>query len=139
MLSDDWDHQRCGHFTNGSLFPRQWHEFHLGRVALLHDCIALQPRRPIDSRWTSSLNRCCIGLLFIDTDNDVAGDFSTYMTHLADNAILGCDDYLSDDKVAARKATFVKAWVDGMVARGELLSLGVVPWGTWFGRLNVRR
>jgi predicted O-methyltransferase YrrM len=92
----------------------------------------------VSQQVSQALNGHRIGLLFIDTDNDVAGDFSTYKEHLADNAILGIDDYLSNDKVAALKATSVRTWVDGMIASGKLLSLGVVPWGTWFGRLAYR-
>jgi predicted O-methyltransferase YrrM len=79
-----------------------------------------------------------VGLLFVDTDDHIKLDFEVYNHLLADGAIIGVDDYISDDSVAASKAVFVKAWVDSMVARKELLSLGVVPWGTWFGRLAYR-
>jgi hypothetical protein len=89
--------------------------------------------RPVQISEASSVDALegrKIGFLFIDTDDAVGGDFSTYMAHLADNAILGIDDCLSDDKVAARKATFVKTWIDGMVANG-------LPFGAWRRPMRV--
>ena len=79
-----------------------------------------------------------IGLLFIDADGEPGRDFTIYRPMLRDDAFLVVDDYVVSGGIAQLKADATRPWVDGMVERGAVQTIGVYPWGTWFGRLTGR-
>jgi predicted O-methyltransferase YrrM len=47
---------------------------------------------------------------------------------------LVCDDYIESDDIKL-KAAHVKPALDRLVRSGSLEPIGVLPWGTWFGRM----
>jgi predicted O-methyltransferase YrrM len=71
-----------------------------------------------------------VGLFIFDADANVRRDIDCYSSLFADNCWCVIDDYIS----ATEKAGPTRAQVDGLVAEGRLLALGVYGWGTWVGR-----
>jgi predicted O-methyltransferase YrrM len=88
------------------------------------------------SRVSSCLNGEKIGLLFIDADGDAERDFKIYRPMLHDDAILVVDDYFVSGGEAKLKEQITRPWIDRMVEQDVVRTIGIYPWGTWFGRLH---
>jgi len=86
------------------------------------------------TKVVTELSRDKIGLFFVDADGDVEADVNTYGRYFSDSCILVMDDYTS--KRAIHKAVLVSKWVNEHIDNGSVESFGVLPWGTWFGRVR---
>jgi hypothetical protein len=75
-------------------------------------------------------------MIFIDTDPGSEAALLMYLPFLRDDAYVVLDDYVSE--IAVEKAQLLRSFVDRAVAAGALEQHGVVPWGTWYGRLADR-
>ena len=85
---------------------------------------------------TPTLEKEPIGLLIIDADGNVARDLNIYLQYVRKGGYLVIDDYVmrSHYKGIADKATQAQETIHGLVNYGVARSLGVYPWGTWFGQ-----
>lgn len=77
---------------------------------------------------------CGLSFVFIDADGKIDRDMNTYRSLFNENCILAFDDYIAPGN---QKQSNVQSAVAQEVASGRLETLGVVPWGTWFGRYHV--
>ena len=85
---------------------------------------------------TPTLEKEPIGLLIIDADGNVARDLNIYLQYVRKGGYLVIDDYVmrSHYKDISDKATPTQEAIHGLVNYGVARSLGVYPWGTWFGQ-----
>jgi hypothetical protein len=77
-----------------------------------------------------------IGLLVIDSDGlNLYGDLQRLAPYCQPDCYLVFDDYTEAGNNPI-KEVYVKPSVDQLVREGKLVPIGVLPWGTWFGRLG---
>ncbi len=77
-----------------------------------------------------------IGLLFMDADGLPERDYLVYRSMLRDDAIVAVDDYVVSEGEAKAKETLTRPWIDSMVEQQVFKTIGLYPWGTWFGQLT---
>jgi len=77
-----------------------------------------------------------IDVLLLDADGDVDGPLKTYAHLLADDCLLIVDDYFNVRMEAENKMARCTAQLHDLMRAGAVREYVLVPWGTWFGRLN---
>jgi predicted O-methyltransferase YrrM len=89
-----------------------------GVVSAIHDVAAAEP----------------IGLLVVDANGDVEGEWQRFGRYCRPDCVVVFDDFLDlpDNLV---KAAHVQAGVSRLLARNELKPVGILPHSTWFGRV----
>jgi predicted O-methyltransferase YrrM len=76
-----------------------------------------------------------IGLLVLDANGEnIQSELERLEPYCLSNCHLVFDDYTEMRKVPI-KAPHVQATVDRLLRQGRIRQVGVLPWGTWFGRL----
>jgi predicted O-methyltransferase YrrM len=76
------------------------------------------------------------GLIVIDADGFPGITLVDFAPFLRDDCLVVVDDYTTNaGELEQQKAATGKIQIDSLVERGELETLAVVPFGTWFGRL----
>jgi hypothetical protein len=74
-----------------------------------------------------------IGLMVLDANGMIQFDVQRWWCYCRPGCYLVCDDYIEEkDRI---KCGDVKPYVDRLVRQGNLEPMGVLPWGTWFGRM----
>jgi predicted O-methyltransferase YrrM len=75
-----------------------------------------------------------IGLMIFDANGQqILEDFERYRPYCDPSCYLVFDDYI--EETGDIKSVYVKPAVDQLVRRGRVETLGILPWGTWFGRM----
>jgi predicted O-methyltransferase YrrM len=78
-----------------------------------------------------------IGLMVFDANGQqLMADFERYRPYCDPSCYLVFDDYI--EGTGEIKSVFVKPAVDQLLRQGRVETLGVLPWGTWFGRMVPR-
>jgi predicted O-methyltransferase YrrM len=74
-----------------------------------------------------------IGLIILDANGTIKADLKRFGPYCRPSCYVVCDDYV--EMTGDIKSVYVKPEVDQLVQEGKLETLGILPWGTWFGRM----
>jgi predicted O-methyltransferase YrrM len=78
-----------------------------------------------------------IDLLVFDANGaGLEQELQRFKPYCAPGCFLVCDDYMESEDFQL-KSIHVKFAVDRLVQDGLLEQIGVLPWGTWFGRMTA--